>query len=183
MTVAGQLSGDDGIEVFDGSAWMDREYGAWGDAGGWDWFSIQFEDNTELMLYQFDVANGGKGSSTGTFVRESGEAEYLTRSEFEITKTAEWTSPHSGAVYPAGWNIRVPRLGIDIKVEPLLADQELDTRGTTVIVYWEGDFSVSGTRSGSDVSGRAYVELVGYDRSHENVGVADFLFGGIMRRF
>lgn len=178
MNVSGKLSGENGTEVFSGSAWMDREYGAWGDAGGWDWFSIQLDDNTELMLYQFSDAQGMmKGNSTGTFVRESGEAEYLLRSEFEITPTAHWTSPHSGAVYPAGWHIAVPRLGIDITVEPLLADQELDTRGTTVIVYWEGACSVAGTRNARNVSGRAYVELVGYDRSHETVGIGEFLFG------
>lgn len=182
MSVAGQLSGENGAETFTGSAWMDREYGAWGNAGGWDWFSIQLDDKTELMLYQFSDANGlNKGNSTGTFVGESGEAEYLARSEFEITPTGEWTSPHSGAAYPAGWRISVPRLGIDLEVKPLISDQELDTRGTTVIVYWEGACSVSGKRAGSEVDGRAYVELVGYDRSHENVGLIGFLFGGLMR--
>jgi predicted secreted hydrolase len=182
MSVTGQLSGEDRTEIFTGSAWMDREYGAWGNAGGWDWFSIQLDDNTELMLYQFSDATGtNKGNSTGTFVRENGEAEYLARSEFEITPTAEWKSPHSGAGYPAGWQISVPRLGISVDVQPLIADQELDTRGTTVIIYWEGACSVSGKREGSDVRGKAYVELVGYDRSHENVGFTGFLFGGLMR--
>lgn len=182
MNVTGQLSGEKGTEIFDGSAWMDREYGAWNEAGGWDWFSIQFDDDTELMLYQFTDASGEmRGNSTGTFVRENGEAEYLVRKDFEITPTAHWTSPHSGATYPAGWRIKVPKLSIDIRVEPLLADQELDTRGSTVIVYWEGACSVAGTRNDSEVSGRAYVELVGYDRSHEKVGIAEFLFGGLMR--
>lgn len=181
MSVTGQLSENGRTETFDGSAWMDREYGAWGNAGGWDWFSIQFDDNTELMLYQFADANGGEGISTGTFVRENGEAEYLRRDEFEIRPIAYWTSPHSGAIYPAGWQIKIPKLGIDIRVEPLLNDQELDTRGTTVIVYWEGACSVKGKRDNSELSGRAYVELVGYDRSHESVGLTEFLFGGLMR--
>ena len=182
MSVTGQLSGTGSVETFNGTAWMDREYGAWGDAGGWDWFSIQLSDGTELMLYQFSDANGVmKGNSTGTFVLQNGETEYLTRAEFDIRPTAYWKSPRSQAVYPAGWEISVPRLGIEVKVDPLIADQELDTRGTTVIVYWEGACSVSGTRQGSEVAGNAYVELVGYDRSHENVGLTDFLFGGWTR--
>jgi predicted secreted hydrolase len=73
--------------------------------------------------------------------------------------------------------VRVPSLKIDIKIEAMILDQELDTRGTTMIVYWEGACSVAGKRADATITGRAYVELVGYDRSHETVGVADFIFG------
>jgi predicted secreted hydrolase len=88
-----------------------------------------------------------------------------------------WTSKRSGAEYPAGWHIRIPSLEIDIAIEPLIPDQELDTRGTTMIVYWEGACLVAGRRGNTNVNGRAYVELVGYDRSHESIGVTDFIFG------
>jgi predicted secreted hydrolase len=133
------------------------------------------------MLYQFTDEAGQQGNSTGTFVRENGEAVYLRRDEFEIVSTREWTSPNTGATYPAGWRVSVARLGIELEISPLIDDQELDTKGTTVIVYWEGACQVRGTRDGREVAGRAYVELVGYDRSHENVGLAGFLFGGWMR--
>ena len=36
---------------------------------------------------------------------------------------------------------------------------------------------VAGRKGELPIGGRAYVELVGYDRSHESVGVVDFLFG------
>jgi len=71
---------------------------------------------------------------------------------------------------------------IEVDIEPLIDDQELDTRGTTMIVYWEGVCQVSGSRAGNAVTGRAYVELVGYDRSHENVNIATFLFADPIRR-
>ncbi len=58
-----------------------------------------------------------------------------------------------------------------------MPDQELDTRGTTMIVYWEGACEVAGKAGEWDVTGRAYVELVGYDRSHDQPNLAFFLMG------
>ena len=178
MTVDGQISRETGIEKFSGKAWMDREFGIW-DQGYWDWFSIQFDDETELMIYQFRGETGEmNGAATGTFVERDGTCKYLERKDFVIDVLSTWTSRNTKAEYPSRWRVRVERLGIDVEIEPMLADQELDTRGSTMIVYWEGACKVTGTRLGNDVDGRAYVELVGYDRSHENVGFGDFLFGG-----
>ena len=178
MNASGQLINGEMFETFTGLAWMDREYGAWEQAGGWDWFSIQFDEETELMIYQFKDSSGGMmGESTGTYVDRDGRCHYLKREDFEITTISRWTSKNTQADYPAAWQIKVPTLDIDITVRSLLDDQELDTRGTTMIVYWEGACSVEGKKVGSNTAGRAYVELVGYDRSHEKVGVTDFIFG------
>ncbi|CAN5394164.1 lipocalin-like domain-containing protein [soil metagenome] len=180
MNVEGQTSTGGEIERFTGAAWMDREFGTW-DQGNWDWFSIQFDDETELMIYQFRAESGDmNGQSTGTFVRRDGTCEYLERKDFEIDALSTWTSEKTGAEYPSLWHVRVQRLGIDIEITPFIDDQELDTRGSTMVVYWEGACSVTGTRAENPVSGRAYVELVGYDRTHEKAGMGDFLFG---RRF
>lgn len=182
MSMTGQISESGKIETFTGSAWMDREFGSW-EHGVWDWFSIQFDDETELMLYQFRTKTGEMdGESTGTFVARDGTGTYLKRSDFEIEVLSTWTSPNSNAEYPAGWKIRVPSLDIELRLTPLIDDQELDTRGTTMVVYWEGVCEVEGLKSKTDVTGRAYVELVGYDLSHEKVGIGDFLFGKTMRR-
>jgi hypothetical protein len=66
---------------------------------------------------------------------------------------------------------------MELTITPVIADQELDTRGTTMIVYWEGDCSVTGTVAGSGVSGNCYAELVGYDRSHEKPDLGSFILG------
>ncbi len=183
MNVEGQTSADGKIEKFTGTAWMDREFGSW-DQGNWDWFSIQFNDETELMIYQFRTESGDmNGDSTGTFVRRDGTCEYLERKDFEINVLSTWTSEKTGAEYPSRWHVRVERLGIDIEIDPLIDDQELDTRGSTMVVYWEGACGVTGTRANNPIGGRAYVELVGYDRSHEKAGMGDFLFGRQIRQF
>ncbi|MEP6946200.1 MAG: lipocalin family protein [Acidobacteriota bacterium] len=182
MDVSGQLATRGEIETFTGKAWMDREFGSW-EQGNWDWFSIQFDDDTELMIYQFKSEDGGMhGPSTGTFVHPDGTCEYLERKDFEIDVLSTWTSPRTKAEYPSGWHVSVTSLGIDIEIAPLIEDQELDTRGSTMIVYWEGACKVTGTRCGQVIKGRAYVELVGYDLSHETAGITDFLFGTQIRR-
>jgi predicted secreted hydrolase len=182
MEVLGSIERDGKREDITGSAWMDREYGAW-EQTNWDWFSIQFDDRTELMIYQFRTEEGdANGDSTGTFVDAEGNCTYLQRSDFEIEATGEWTSERTAVTYPSGWIIRVPKLDIELRVEPYLQDQELDTRGTTMVIYWEGACSVSGRRGMAGVTGNAYVELVGYDMSHSQLDFATFLFKEPMRR-
>ena len=164
-------------EHFKGSAWMDREFGTWtptDNQKGWDWFSVQLENNCELMCYQ--IRNGAGGASkfsSGTFVDEHGSATYLTREDFTIEPTGYWKSPRTKAVYPSGWKLKVPKVDLDLTVTPVIEDQELDTRGSTMIIYWEGACEVTGNHA----NGRAYVELVGYDRSHDAPNLAHFLMG------
>ena len=49
-----------------------------------------------------------------------------------------------------------------IKLDPTVADQELDTRATTGVIYWEGSQDVRATRGDATLGGEAYVELTGY---------------------
>ena len=56
----------------------------------------------------------------------------------------------------------MPGEQLEITLTPTVLDQELDTRPTTGVVYWEGSQHVDATRAGSPVSGEAYVELTGY---------------------
>jgi predicted secreted hydrolase len=135
------------------------------------------------MVYHIrDAAGRPSVFSSGTFIDANGMATHLSREDSELEPTERWLSPHTGATYPSGWRIRVPRVGVDVTVAPVLKDQELDTRGTTMIVYWEGACTVEGRRGENAVEGRAYVELVGYDRSHESPSLTSFLFGGALDR-
>jgi len=186
MAAEGDVTWRGVTERFRGSAWMDREFGTWATTEGqkgWDWFSLQLDDDTELMVYHIrDAAGRPSVFSSGTFIDAEGKATHLSREDFELEPTEHWLSPHTDATYPSGWRLRVPRLGLDVTVTPVIKDQELDTRGTTMIVYWEGACIVEGRRDEASVGGRAYVELVGYDRSHESPSLTSFLFGGALDR-
>lgn len=181
MSADGVLTTNGRPEHFTGSAWMDREFGTWTpteNQKGWDWFSIQLDNGCELMCYRLRNSKGEPSDySSGTFVDEHGNVTALAHSDFSIKPKGVWKSARSGAEYPSVWEIKVPKLSMKLRVTPIVEDQELDTRGTTMIIYWEGACDVGGTAGEAIVRGQAYVELVGYDRSHESPNLAYFLMG------
>jgi predicted secreted hydrolase len=149
-----------------GEAWMDHEFATGElapDLVGWDWFGLQLDDGSELMLYTLRRADGtAAAASSASLIERAGLVSHLTRGDFVVEVVRRWTSPESGATYPASWRLRVPEAGLVLDLEPRLADQELVTPGSTAITYWEGAVSVGGTRRGKPISGRGYVELTGY---------------------
>ncbi len=186
MEAEGDITWHGETEHCTGSAWMDREFGTWRTTDrqkGWDWFSLQLDTGAELMCYQLrDAAGRVSPFSSGTYVDQAGRATHLTSDDFQIEPVVHWRSPHTGATYPGGWRLRAQRFGVDVTVAPVMQDQELDTRGTTMIVYWEGACAVAGRHGDAETRGRAYVELVGYDRSHEQPSFTSFIFGGALDR-
>jgi predicted secreted hydrolase len=85
---------------------------------------------------------------------------YLPRAGVVVDATGAWTSPHTGAVYPSGWRVRVASGGVDVRLVPVVLDQELvGTSGG--ISYWEGAVDVLDAGSGRRL-GAGYVELTGY---------------------
>jgi predicted secreted hydrolase len=73
-----------------------------------------------------------------------------------------WQSPKSGGRYPIRWRVWIPERRIDLIVQAAFPDQELDTRGSTQVIYWEGSVTASGTAHGRSVSGVGYLEMTGY---------------------
>lgn len=149
-----------------GTSWMDHEFGSselGADQVGWDWFSIQLEDDTELMLYRMRLKDGSSDlASSGTAVAADGHPQHLEVTDFQIESTATWTSPESKATYPAKWRLKFPSLDLVLDVVPLVADQELRTSRSTMVSYWEGAVTVTGTKQGRSIKGQGYVELTGY---------------------
>ncbi len=148
----------------DGTAWFDHQ---WGDfiavgGGGWDWFAVNLADGTDLTLSLVRAADGSYPLVYGTLVDRAGLASHLDRAAFSVAETGQWTSPATGATYPAGWTVTIPDRGLTIDLRPTVADQELDTRATTGVVYWEGSQVVHAVRNGQAEGGEGYVELTGY---------------------
>jgi RND superfamily putative drug exporter len=164
MTASGTLTVRDQAMEVTGEAWFDHQ---WGDfiavgGGGWDWFAVNLDDGTDLTLSLVRAADGTYPLVYGTLVRATGETVHLPRDEFTITSDTTWTSPDTGAVYPSGWTIDIPGEQLAINLTPTVLDQELDTRQTTGVIYWEGSQIVTATRAGQTVNGEGYVELTGY---------------------
>jgi predicted secreted hydrolase len=149
-----------------GVSWMDHEFGSSqleATQVGWDWFSVQLDNRTELMVYLLRHEDGRiDPHSSGTLVHSDGQAEHLRKEMIEVVALGQWMSPHSGATYPQGWELRIPQAGLSLRITPAFPDQELDTKSSTRVVYWEGNVRVEGSHAGQRVGGAGYVELVGY---------------------
>jgi predicted secreted hydrolase len=164
MSAAGTLRLDSDEFAVTGEAWFDHQ---WGDfiavgGGGWDWFAINLGDGGDLTLSLVRDRAGTYPLVYGTLVDRAGVARHLERADFTVEVTRRWTSPRTGVDYPGGWRISVPSEALDIDLTPTVPDQELDTRATSGVVYWEGSQRVTATRDGRSVDGEAYVELTGY---------------------
>jgi RND superfamily putative drug exporter len=164
MDAAGTLVLDDEELAVTGSAWFDHQ---WGDfiavgGGGWDWFAVNLDDGTDLTVSLVRDADGSYPLVYGTLVDADGLTSHLPREAFNVEVTDRWTSPATNANYPAGWRIEVPDEDLVVELTPTVADQELDTRATTGVVYWEGSQVVAARRGVQRLGGEAYVELTGY---------------------
>jgi len=152
-----------------GHSWMDHEFGSnqlTSQQVGWDWFSVQLDDNSELMLYQLRQKNGGMDiNSSGSWISADGKAAHLKLGEFQSKALAYWKSPQTGGVYPSGWEVLVPNQGLSLHITPTVRKQELTSPTPGGTSYWEGRCKVSGTHNGKAVNGEAYVELTGYSKA------------------
>ncbi len=148
-----------------GYSWMDHEFStsALGiDQVGWDWFSIQLNNEMEIMVFNLRKIDGTRDEySSGTIILPSGETIPVKAADFEINVNSTWTSPESGAVYPARWQISIPEHQIQLQINPLIVNQEMRVSFT----YWEGAVEISGTVGAKTVTGFGYVELTGYAHS------------------
>jgi predicted secreted hydrolase len=164
MSASGTISLDDETFAVTGLAWFDHQ---WGDyvtlaAGGWDWFAVNLEDGTDVTIWSIRAPDRSVAFAFGTLVRADGTTRHLDADGFDVTETDRWTSPSSGATYPAGWEIDIPDEELTIALRPTVADQELDARATTAQIYWEGSQDVRARLGGWPLEGEAYVELTGY---------------------
>ena len=142
-----------------GSTWFDREWSTsvlGEEQVGWDWFSLNLSDGSDLMIYQLREKNGAASStSSGTLRKPDGEILHLTLSDFKRTPgKASWTSPKSEGTYPTSWSIEIPEHQISLEVEAAFQAQEM---ALFPVTYWEGSVQVSGSHQG-----QGYMELTGY---------------------
>lgn len=152
----------------EGLAWMDHEFFTHQlepDQAGWDWFSIQLEDNTELMLFRLRRKDGSPDPfSAGTYIDAAGRGRPLTLGDFELKPSEPWGSPATAARYPLRWQIRVPSLNLSLNVSTQLAGQEIVSASSVAPNYWEGAVDYQGTRAGNPIKGQGYLEMTGYDK-------------------
>ena len=149
-----------------GRSWLDHEFGSNQLASnqvGWDWFSLCLSNGQDLMIYFLRRSDGSvEPTSSGALVSSDGRTTNLSLSEMSVEVLDHWKSSKTGGKYPSRWKIKIPVAGIELAVNPLLADQELVTEGSTGVVYWEGAVDGRGRSRGQEVTCEGYVEMTGY---------------------
>lgn len=166
MTITGTIE-DNGVRKnVGGEAWFDHQWGNFLTVsnGGWDWFSAHLDDGSDFTVYLIKGDGQQVIGSLGTFVAPDGTAKDIDVADIKIAPIGQWTSARTGVTYPSGWRVSLPSYGIDLTWTPTVQDQELDTRQSTINIYWEGEVLITGTRNGQPLNGEGYVELTGYDQ-------------------
>ena len=145
-----------------GDSWMDHEwFSSVLDEGqsGWDWFSLQLDDQRELMLFQ--VRNHDpvvEPFKYGMVVDQHGQSELIPPDQIALTPVRTWKSNLNHPEYPVHWKIEIPWLNMKLDVESLIDAQERDDS----FRYWEGATRVSGMEGSRLITGLGYLEMTGY---------------------
>ena len=167
LATEGELHVDGRVLRVRGMSWMDQEFSSshLGSAQiGWDWFSLQLDDGRDLMLYLLRDRRGAVDHAQATLVSVDGGAVALKAGEWDLQVLEQWRSEATGATYPAAWRITVPGGAIDVRAEPVLANQENRSALTGGLFYWEG--AVVLRRDDGRPAGRGFVELTGYGENN-----------------
>jgi predicted secreted hydrolase len=144
-----------------GISWMDHQWGSWDQKGvaGWDWMALQLENGIDLNVYQLRASNGTVARVASISLQDGRQTVVY---DATMQPTGHWRSPLSHIIYPAGWHVVIRELGLDIRVRPTVAGQEIIDRFFPEGSYWEGSCTIMGTIWGHTIKGLAYYELVGY---------------------
>ena len=143
-----------------GKAWLDHEWSdeyLHPDAVGWDWIGMNLDDGSALTAFRLRRQDGSALWDGGSFRSKAG-LYVFSPGEVVFSPQRRWTSPMSQASYPVEWIVRTPADFYTVKA--VIDNQELDSRGSTGTIYWEGLsdlFDSNGRRVG-----RGYLEMTGY---------------------
>ena len=146
-----------------GEAWLDHEWSSEylaPQAQGWDWIGLNLAGGGALMAFRIRDQQGGTLWAGGSLRGADGRLRVFEPGEVEFTPLRRWRSPRTRTEYPVALRVRAGELEFDL--EPLMDDQELDSRASTGTIYWEGAVSA---RAGDRLLGKGYLELTGYGRA------------------
>jgi predicted secreted hydrolase len=160
LAVSGHVTAGGARIAVSGLAWLDHEWSSEilaAGAAGWDWVGLNLDDGAALMAFRIRAKDGGRLWAAGTYRDARGHARALSPEEVVFEPLRQWRSPRTGVAYPVAMRVRAGELRFDL--EPLMDDQELDSRASVGTIYWEG--AVRAVRAGQRV-GAGYLELTGY---------------------
>ncbi|MDM7998758.1 MAG: lipocalin family protein [Dehalococcoidia bacterium] len=160
LQVEGQIEIEGQTIAVEGIGWMDHQ---WMDdiaEKGWQWFSIQLDDDTDIICWNIVSLDGTIESSDLTMMLADGSIYHTTN--IELKAADSWRSPETGQAYGTAWTLREPKRDLNLQVAARFPQQEIILfKGTPYTWhFWEGGTTVSGKIGGETASGTGYAELV-----------------------
>lgn len=156
----GKITINNKIHEVSGKSWFDHEWSSGvlpNDVVGWDWFSLRFDEGSQLMIYQLrDNAGLPTKFSAGTFIEKNTQVIKLNSEQFELNPVGNWNSDLTDISYPLQWEIKISDLNINIRIKPKINNQEFNN----TIIYWEGAVNI--LNNSNQRIGEGYMELTGY---------------------
>ena len=157
ITVEGSVFHEGESIALQGKAWLDREWSSQPlspNQLGWDWFSLHLSGGAALMVYRLRQTDG-KHWLSGSWIEPDGRSIPLGQDDIELKVLEKrWVKVGEKKVeLPLSWQIELPNLSKQWKVEALYDQQWMDTQ----FPYWEGVVKVDGGKNGA-----GYMELTGY---------------------
>jgi predicted secreted hydrolase len=144
-----------------GRAWLDHEWSEalmHPEAVGWDWIGMNLDDGTALTAFRLRRRDGSALWAGGSWRPPGQPMRSFGADEVVFHPRRHWTSPATAARYPVEWAVETP--AGRFQVNTLLDAQELDSRGSTGAIYWEGLSELRDARGRR--LGRGYLEMTGY---------------------
>jgi predicted secreted hydrolase len=162
LAVSGSIALKGEMIAVNGEAWLDHEWSSEylaPEAAGWDWIGLNLADGGALMAFRMRDKQGGTLWAGGSLRAADGRVRNFAPGEVRFGPLRRWRSPRTQAEYPVA--LRVQAGDMKFELDPMMDDQELDSRASTGTIYWEGAVSA---KSGGKLLGRGYLELTGYWR-------------------
>jgi predicted secreted hydrolase len=161
LAVTARLTRDGRTETRQGTGWLDHEWSSAllpAGAAGWDWIGANLDDGSAMTAFQIRDQSAAAPLFAYASLRPRGGAlQTFAPDQVRFTPLDRWTSPRTRATWPVAQRVQVGGRSFD--TQPLMNDQELDSRRSTGAVYWEG---ASRLAEGGRAVGRGYLEMVGY---------------------
>jgi predicted secreted hydrolase len=182
LIVTGTISFHGFTEEVLGNAWIDHQWGnfvnqnppPWGLIMTYEWFSIQLNDNREIVVGDmWDRETGEKVDQSYTdglnLLNSDGSLEILK--DYTITPLAFWNDTTDERFYSCQWHITETSRAVDLIVTPVFLNQVMRFKENYQLLqqvleelfpgacFWEGVCTVSGTIKGISVDGKSCVEL------------------------
>ena len=161
LQVNGQIEIQGKTIDVEGIGWMDHQWMEDFDEKGWRWFSIQLDDDTDIICWNILNTDNSVQSRDLTMMFADGSIYHTT--DLELEATDFWVSPDTKETYGMTWKLREPGHDVDLEIKARFPQQEIILlKEVPQIAWqiWEGGTTVSGQIGGSPISGIGYAELV-----------------------